>query len=259
MKFEETALNLEKNREIFADVAIANGARKIISRLDKAEVERLKTEVCHYYFERGWGLKILARNVLGVSYTVCRSIFRVLEIEFRKGYAVVTPFLKEFRKEKALHEGETDTGWSNPDIERKTTSTSRGIQGYYINQSTGKYVWLRSSWEYVFAKFLNKIGVKWEIEVTYYKLSDGTKYSPDFYIYGKNEEIKCTVEIKGYFDNRAYKVDLLRDEYFKDSSTKIMIIRDIKKYVSSDTNLTKEIETWKQIRKSKEFISNESN
>ena len=60
------------------------------------------------------------------------------------------------------------------------------------------------------------------------------------------------VEIKGFWDNRAYKPALLKEEYFKDSCVDIILISDIKLYIESNLNYGMELETWKQIRKSKE-------
>ena len=256
MKFTEISPSLDRNKLLFSNLSKSTTLKKFFNEMNDEEKERLKKEIYHYYFEREWGIKLVARNVLGVTYTICRSLLQLYNFEFRRGTNIVTNPMFKFRKEKAILEKQTNSGWCDPSIVRKTNYCARGIQGYYINEIKKEYRWLRSSWEYIFAKFLNKIGADWDIEVSAYKLSDGTYYRPDFFIY-KNKKLKAIVEIKGYFDNHSYKVDLLREEYFKDKDVEIVLIRDIKQFISSDTNLSREIKTWKKIRKSKEFILNE--
>jgi hypothetical protein len=251
MKFQGTSPNLDYNRKLLFSEKIYE-FKSNFNSLDQHTKEQLKSEIFEYY-SNGWGLKLIARNVLGISYSNCRTVFGVLGIEFNRGRGVVTDKVKQFRKDKAKSELNQRTGWRSLTKKTYSENTRRGIQGYYFNSSTNSYVWLRSSWEYIYAKFLNKISVNWKSEVSVYELSDGTYYRPDFFIYDSNWDLVQIVEIKGYFDNRSYKVDLLKSEYSLD----VVLITDIKKYISSDTNLTKEGKTWKAIRKSKEFISQE--
>lgn len=255
MQFEEQSPHLEKNR-ILLDYN-ANELRSVSRQLNTLSVDdiaHLKNEINEYYFKRGWGLKILARNVLGVTYTICRSICVHLNIEFRKGFDVSTDATREFRRAKAKDETTNKTGWASQTIERKTDKPTRGIQGYYFNVSINDYVWLRSSWEYVFAKFLNRIGANWKTEVSTFNLSNGCSYRPDFFIYDSEWNLKKIIEVKGYWDDKAYKLELLMND--SSSDVEFVLVRDIQQYVSSDTTLKKEIATWKEIRKSKEFKLN---
>lgn len=66
---------------------------------------------------------------------------------------------------------------------------NRGYAGYY----SGFY--LRSSYEYAYAKFLDHMGVKWKYETEIYKLGSST-YKPDFFIYNENNKLIKIVEIK---------------------------------------------------------------
>lgn len=253
MKFEELSEHLEFNRKIlFSEEKF--GFKKNLRLLDEDKKNHLRRELNEYYLNRGWGLKLVARNVLGVSYTNCRTTFNELGIEFIKGYDKCTTFMKEFRKQKALKESEGKTGWASLSLPRQSENTRRGVQGYYFNKSKNKYVWLRSSWEYIYAKFLDKINANWDVEVDVYKLSDNTSYRPDFYIYDENWNLKKIVEIKGYFDCRAYKIDLLRSEYFNNSPVELILILDIKKYILEGSNIGKEWKTWKLIKKSKDSL-----
>jgi hypothetical protein len=256
MNFTETSPNLQRNSEILTPKNKDNRVwfTKHFKTLTESEKELLKNEIQEFYFIKGWGLKIVARNVLGISYSNCRSIFGFLGLEFNKGYNVCNDFLRNFRKEKADVENKTNVGFNNAAIQRFAKTTSRGVQGYYYNKSTSSYVWLRSTYEYIYAKFLNKIGVNWKTEQKYYILSDGSKYSPDFYVYDENWVLEKIIEIKGYYDCRAYKVDLLREEFFKESNIDVILIRDIDLYLENNLTYGKELETWKTIRKSKEFL-----
>lgn len=256
MKFTETSPNLEYN----ASVLIANDQfAKNLKALTEDQKTYFINEIKKYYNEYEWGLKIIARNVLGISYTNCRSIFKFLNIEHKKGRSVTSDFCNKFKKEKAIHETLHKTGFSNPELKRFSVTTSRGVQGYYFNKSTNSYVWLRSTYEYIYAKFLNKIGVNWKTEQKYYILSDKTKYSPDFYIYDENWNLQKIVEIKGYFDCRAYKTALLKEEYYKDSNIDVILIQNIKLYLEENSKYDKELQTWKTLRKSKESVYQELN
>jgi len=259
MIFEEKSTNFDKNKTLittFSDCGIL--ISKQLLKLSSDDLDYLKTEISYYYNDLGWGLKVVARNVLGISYSECRTLFKNLGLTFRTGYNVVTDNLKEFRKQKAINETECNIGFRNPELKRFAEKTNRGVQGYYYNKSNQEYVWLRSTYEYIYAKFLNKIGVNWKIEEQYFLLSDNTKYSPDFYIYDENWNLIQIVEIKGYYDCRAYKVDLLKTEHFSDTNIDFVLIKDINKYIPTGQTYLSELKTWKQIRKSKNHESKES-
>lgn len=53
---------------------------------------------------------------------------------------------------------------------------------------------MRSSWEYIFAYWLDLSGIKWEYEKYTFDLGN-TTYTPDFYL----PEIDCYIEIKGWW------------------------------------------------------------
>ena len=66
---------------------------------------------------------------------------------------------------------------------------NRGYGGYY----SGYY--LRSSYEYAYAKYLNHMSVKWTYETEVYDLGSSI-YKPDFFIYNEDNELTKIVEIK---------------------------------------------------------------
>jgi predicted nuclease of restriction endonuclease-like RecB superfamily len=120
----------------------------------------------------------------------------------------------------------------------------RGIQGYYFNKSQNSWVWLRSSWEYIFAKWLDRTHHIWKVEETVYKIGNSI-YKPDFFIYDNVGTLKRIVEIKGYWDSNSVKAFLLLDEQLK---IDVSMITDIKKFIQEGSNYGKELELWKQTR-----------
>lgn len=64
-----------------------------------------------------------------------------------------------------------------------------GYTGFYNN------FFLRSSYEYIYCKILEKLNLDYTVEEYSYKLEDGSQYKPDFHIY-KNKKLIKIVEIK---------------------------------------------------------------
>ena len=186
----------------------------------------------------GFGIKLIARE-LNMPYSITRTfLIKVLGVSIRRGYRVVTERLRVFRSEKAKRE---NLGKCWPE---KYIKSNKGAQGYYWNKFFNKYCWLRSSYEYIYAKFLDKKNIKWNSEEKYFMLSNGEKYLPDFFIYD-GAELKYVVEFKGYYK--------LYDRGKQDMFTEfpIIIVRDIKTYLDIGSNLTRELKLWKQIKISK--------
>ncbi len=78
------------------------------------------------------------------------------------------------------------------------------IKEYKNRYKTGRYkgIFMRSSWEILFAKCLDRNNIKWLYEPKTFKLDIGY-YRPDFYL----PEIDNYLEIKGFLDKRSkYKI-----------------------------------------------------
>jgi hypothetical protein len=70
---------------------------------------------------------------------------------------------------------------------------------------------MRSSWEREFAEALDRIGRAWEYEPARWKLSDGTSYTPDFWVSSVGH-----AEIKGWLRDKAkVKLDQAREDGYK--------------------------------------------
>lgn len=74
----------------------------------------------------------------------------------------------------------------------------------------GRISRFQSTWEEAFAKHLDKRGLDWAHESHTWLLSDGTAYTPDFWVPDWN----VFVEVKGFmFDEARRKINLFRQDY----------------------------------------------
>jgi len=208
-------------------------------------------------YNDGHGLKSIASE-LQSSYTLIRQLFKYLNIPIRHGYNVVTGELRIKRANKCQMEMNTKTGWFSDTVRQNIAiknKTNRGVQGWYFNRSMDKWVWLRSTYEYIYAKWLDRTHQVWDTEVKKYTLSNGKEYRPDFFIY-ENGEISKILEVKGFFDPLAYKAELLNS----DINVSVILLNftnsSISTYCESGSNYISELKEWKKIRKINENKKN---
>ena len=188
------------------------------------------------YHVRGFGLKTMAR-CFGVSYTKMRGIFKRFNIDIRCGNSIVTERVKEHRRVR----GKTERNFFSNGLPNQCHS-SRGVQGYYFSKHNKKFIWLRSSYEYIYAKWLDKEHIDYGVEDKKFSLS-GTPYTPDFFIYDCGK-LSSVVEIKGYWKDKSWKVDSLNEQLKIDVS----LIEKIEPYVESGNTKQKELRKWKKER-----------
>jgi len=104
------------------------------------------------------------------------------------------------------------SGRKNPNFGGKCHSKKNSYKGGYY-----KGIWMRSSYEIIYAKWLDKNKIKWKYEYKTFDLGY-TTYIPDFYLPKRNRYI----EIKGYWrDDARKKVKLFRKLY---SNIKLSVI-----------------------------------
>jgi hypothetical protein len=127
---------------------------------------------------------------------------------------------------------------------RIETSTSVGLLmngrtycGYY----QGYY--LKSTLEYIYARYLDYMGIQWQYEVKTFSLSTGGSYKPDFLLADGSY-----VEVKGGFN---YDTDLPRILTFEqDYELKVEIIqeKDLRKLIHPTPFIFEQLkQEWKQI------------
>ena len=241
--------SIRKYLKEISDGKFRSGIYKISDNLkNDCRFEKTYNWLHEKYAIDGMGFKSIIKDFeLNVGYSFLRKFINYLGFEIHSN-KIANDFLKKRRSLIAKQNYKDKTGFFKDGVQSSIhhKNISRGIQGYYWNSSLCKYVWLRSSWEFIYAKWLNKhSNITWDVECREYLLSDGTHYRPDFFIFDDKKEIKKVIEIKGYWKNRSYKVKLLQDEYKLDA----VIIEDIKPY--SERNINEEIKLWKNLRKLK--------
>jgi len=83
-------------------------------------------------------------------------------------------------------------------------------KGDYYNSPLQGRIWMRSTYELAYAKYLDSRRILWKYEHKTFSLSNGTSYTPDFFLV-KNKKYR---EIKGYMRPDArIKIKLFRKEY----------------------------------------------
>ena len=95
----------------------------------------------------------------------------------------------------------------------------------YCGHYKGNY--LKSTLEYIYARYLDYMGISWEYEVKTFYLSTGGSYKPDFVLSDGSY-----VEVKGGFN---YKIDLPRIKSFEKEygvTVKIIQENDLRRIVS---------------------------
>lgn len=204
--------------------------------------EMVKNWIENKYYNEGIGIKSLIKEFeLPITYPILRKFMLLIDLKLRKNNEV-TDWLRKKRKEKVKTEHLNKTGWFSDDVVRK--NTKKGLQGYYFNKSLNKFVWLRSSYEYIYAKWLDEKNYIWDIEYKSFRLSDNSLYKPDFFIFDNKYNIKKIIEIKGYWNNRTYKYHLLKKE-IKDVDLILINKDEIFNYTS---NYKDDVKIWKILK-----------
>lgn len=110
----------------------------------------------------------------------------------------------------------------------------------YCGHYKGYY--LKSTLEYIYARYLDYMGIQWQYEVKTYELSNGGSYKPDFLLANGSY-----VEIKGGFN---YETDLPRIKVFeKDYGTTVQVLqeKDLRQIIRSTPFVFEHLKKeWKQ-------------
>ena len=247
---------ITETRDLIQEIACSKIKKKFIDRYGKQTIqyeidithkdcERLIKNLKTLYEENGMGFKLLSAYFGNISYTQLRTLFGKLKIEKRIGYNCVTDSLKKIRSERAK-EKNPFKNWPEKHKD-KDKHNKRHLSGWYFNQSKSKYVWLRSSWEYGYAKYLDQNKIEWDVEVNNYLLKDGRYYRPDFFIYKDNNLLKI-IEVKSKWSNGALdridKFNLFREEY-KEINAELITNELFKLVGQTQDSLIRE---WKKVR-----------
>jgi hypothetical protein len=231
-------LKLHRIRELI-DLSYVK-ERVMKKRLDVFNLfqDELKNEISSLYEE--FGLKTMVKLIgCDMTYTRIRRILRDLHIDLKQ--RTVTDDLRRIRSINAYAK-KNFVDWTTKSFQRK----ERGVQGIYVTRH-GDEVWLRSSWEYAYAKYLDSILANWKFEKESYLLSTGERYRPDFFIYDQEDHLIEIVEVKSlYFETakkRLEKAKLASKEF--DFSLKIIDENDLNQIY----NMKSLLREWKKVRR----------
>ena len=214
--------------------------------IDHPDADELRENLEFLYHDCGIGFKLLCKMLGNTTYVRLRTAFEKLGIEKRTGQSVVTSSLQTLRSENAKKKG-TFKNWTEKYTD-KDFNVKQYKGGWYWNASQGKDVWLRSSWEYAYATWLDANGATWDVEVRNFLLSDGVIYRPDFFIFENNCLMKI-VEIKAKWYHGS-EVGFAKFERFKQEYPDIaseIISSEIFELVGR--RMGDVLKEWKQVRR----------
>lgn len=196
------------------------------------------------YIDNEQGIKYLIKyKKLNVSYSIFRTLIIKSGLSLHQAN-VITNHLRNIRSINANKQLAEHSGFFSHEAQKNTHSKIRGLQGYYYNSVLNKYVWLRSTWEYIYAKWLNAHNIKWDVECKTFILSKEA-YRPDFFIFDDENNLVSIVEVKGFWKNRLHKYYELQELH---PELNLSLITDISPY---SENYKKDKNVWKSLRKLK--------
>lgn len=215
-------------------------------KADKRFIEFLKW-INENYHEKGMGIKYLIKHFeLPITYSVLRTILKLSGIKLHSD-RVANEWLSSIRKEQCKINMENREGWFKQSVIR--SHNHKGYQGKYFNKSLQKLVHLRSTYEFIFAKWLDSKNIIWDTEVKSFKLSTGGWYTPDFFIF-EGEKLTKIVEVKGWKDTRFFKVEALRNQLQEKIEIATILGEEI---IAYSQDFKKDITEWKQITKQQQL------
>ena len=192
-------------------------------------------------YSEGKGMKILARE-FGWNYSKVRNFIHNSGIRVRKNNEI-TDHLRMVRsknqKERIKRHGV-----------HISTSSRLGVNGFFWNESRKKWVFLRSSYEYIYAKWLDKQNKDWDVEVYQLKINN-VWYRPDFFLY-ENGSLASIVEVKSKY------IESIQKERSKSvcefDGVPVERIYSVEPFLPKNSSYTKELKRWKKIANSNKLL-----
>lgn len=147
----------------------------------------------------------LRQSQLGKKHTAERRLNESKsQIKFFKENPTARLKLSEIKKEY-FKKNPTANPWYGK-VPQKETTYGKG--SHYASPYQGQ-VWLRSSYELAYAKYLDSIKEPWFYELETFHFHNFT-YTPDFFLPRK----ELFVEVKGYmYPDSKYKIEAFQEEY----------------------------------------------
>ena len=195
----------------------------------------------------GYGFKTLAKEI-GITYSVIRTAFDMFELPKRTGQNVVTQRLREMRSANVTGDANPWFNWTTnrPDMHAGLHKAT-GRNGWW-KDANGRVIYLRSTFEYAIARYLDEHNYIWDVETVRFKTPYGM-YTPDFVVF-KQDGTLLILEVKGTFNNDLY---MRKSVWFKDFVTnnlpcvRFVIINKIDKFIAGQ-NYKSLLDEWDNCR-----------
>lgn len=200
----------------------------------------------------------ITKDILIKAYNINKKSITCIAKELKCNYVSVYNYLKKYnikirtRRETHLGKKRPDqskrmSGENNPifgtirsqvvrdkisktRIERNYTGRRSARFGKISNNKCGygkgsyyKNIWMRSTWEVKYAKYLDKNKIKWLYESKTFDLGN-TTYTPDFYLPKTDEYI----EIKGWWLKGAIDKFKVFKQLYKNIKTIVLMEKELK-------------------------------
>jgi hypothetical protein len=174
----------------------------------------------HHHFKGGLPhCKICNKKLSNYTYKYCKSCCQLGNNNCMKS-------LKTRAKASVSHKKYKPTIETKLKLSKRMSGKGNPMFGK-ITHSKGSYyksIWMRSTWEIKYAKYLDKNKIKWQYEQQTFDLGDST-YTPDFYLPKTDEYI----EIKGWWRDDAKKKFRLFKKLYPNINIKILNRKFLKK------------------------------
>jgi len=116
----------------------------------------------------------------------------------------------EEHKQKMRENAPDRSGKKNPMYGKKAARLSGIGKGSYYDSPLQGTIWLRSSYEIAYAKYLDEHKILWMYEMETFELSNEMTYTPDFFL----PKFKKFIDTKGYMKKEAQeKINKFKEEY----------------------------------------------
>jgi len=189
-----------------------------------------KQELEYLYWQQEMTLAAIAK-LKNCSYGTIHKYMELHGIPRRKlGRQKGTRLSRQHRRRIS----ESKKGSLNPNFGQSSNSPKR----YWYERKDGEVVSMRSRWEVAYARYLDHNDGAWEYEPQTFILSNGSSYTPDFYLSGDH----VYVEIKGWLTPSSQKKI---DEFKASHKLRLLLKNDL---INLGINLTEEISSapWPQ-------------
>jgi len=200
-----------------------------------------KNTICHWMKEFGIKARNCSESHLGKKYNISEDVLRLRGERISKALTGKlvgdkNPFYgKHHTEETKQHLSKIPriSGKDHPRYGKPAYPGSGHGNGAYFTKSNNVIIWLRSSYEILFATELEKQTVAWEYEKRI-ELQNDIIWHPDFYL----PEYDLYVEVKGYLTDDSKQKMIMFNNKYPDKKLIVLQYDDIIKFLYSNEPIT---------------------